>query len=68
MTDQHSEIYSEKFNKWFEERGLPYLGPESVVLNNANVHLVLLVKTSCTNTRKLINTITYNLINAHGVA
>jgi hypothetical protein len=42
------------FKKWLEERFVPYLGSEFVVVGNANLQVGLLHKTSCTNKRKLV--------------
>lgn len=60
------------FEKWFEERFVPHLGSGFVVVDNGNLQICLLDKTSCTNTRKLVQLTniltTYSLINVRGVA
>ena len=45
---------SKTFKKWFEERSVPYLGSGFVLVDNANLQIGLLDKTSCTNTGKVL--------------
>jgi len=60
------------FEKWLQERFVPYFGSGFVLVDNANLQIGLLDKISCTNTRKLVQLTniltTYSLINVRGVA